>query len=170
MSVISNTTVLLNFAAIHQIEVLHHLFGEIYISAQVYEEIVAGIEEGYRFYTAIEPILSPLSPHGWLRLTSLNGDDEFRTFAEMPSGLHSGESSCLAIAQGRHWLFLSDDKAARKEAYQRGIALSGTLGCLILGIERGICSLDSANSWLRNMVDNGYRSPVSDLASLFLNQ
>lgn len=56
-----------------------------------------------------------------------------------------GESSCLAIAGIRKWLFLSDDMAARKEARRRGIAISGTLGCLVLAIDYDICSLEDAN-------------------------
>lgn len=46
MSVIVNTTVLSNLAAVGEIDVLRSLFGHIYISTEVYEEIRAGFAEG----------------------------------------------------------------------------------------------------------------------------
>ena len=170
MPVISNTTVISNFASIQQIELLHVLYGDLYISTQVYEEILDGLAEGYRVYTTVQASVSPLFPNGWLRLTSLNDDSEFRAFAAMPNKLHSGESSCLAIAEVRKWLFLSDDMAARKEAQRRRIAVSGTLGCLVLAIEHDICTLEDANLWLHKMMEMGYRCPVSDLSSFLLHK
>lgn len=51
MSVISNTTVISNFASIGQLDVLRQLFGSLSISTEVYHEIQVGLEEGYRFYS-----------------------------------------------------------------------------------------------------------------------
>ena len=50
MNVITNTTVLSNFAVIGQLDLLRQLYGVIYIPIEVYEEMQAGLEEGYRFY------------------------------------------------------------------------------------------------------------------------
>jgi hypothetical protein len=47
MSVIANTTVISNFASINQLDLLRRLFGALYISTEVYEEIRIGLEEGY---------------------------------------------------------------------------------------------------------------------------
>ncbi|MBI4604312.1 MAG: hypothetical protein HY721_20325 [Planctomycetes bacterium] len=47
MSVIANTIVVSNMAGIGQIEVLRKRFVRIHISAEVYEEIRAGLDEGY---------------------------------------------------------------------------------------------------------------------------
>ena len=166
MSIISNTTVLSNFAALHAVDKLRELYGEVFLSTEVYKEIERGLEEGYHFYSDVEKVLHPLSTGGWLRLTSLTGDKEIETFSGMPGRLHAGEASCLAIAQHRGWLLLTDDKAARRQAESRNVAVSGTLGCLTLGIERGLWNLEQANGWLERIVAEGFRSPVTDLSVL----
>jgi len=49
VSVISNTTVISNFACIDELEILRQLHKILYISVEVYEEIKTGMEEGYPF-------------------------------------------------------------------------------------------------------------------------
>jgi len=46
MSVITNTTVMSNFASINQLDLLRRLFSALYISTEVYEEIQIGLERG----------------------------------------------------------------------------------------------------------------------------
>ena len=46
MSVIANTTVLSNWAAIEEVDVLRKLFARLYVSTEVYEEVRAGLDEG----------------------------------------------------------------------------------------------------------------------------
>ena len=76
MTVIANTTIISNFAAVGRLDVLHGLMGQVYISTDVYAEIQDGQAEGCDFYNGIESFISPLTPNGWLHLTSQNGDDE----------------------------------------------------------------------------------------------
>lgn len=166
MSIISNTTVLSNFAAIDALGKLRKLYEEVYLSTEVYKEIERGLEEGYRFYSGIEEVLHPLRRTGWLKLTSLEGDEEISLFSSMPGQLHAGEASCLAIAEHRGWLLLTDDKAARRHAGNRKIGVSGTLGCLVLGIERSLWNLEQANEWLARIVASGFHSPLIDLSVL----
>ena len=166
MNAIANTTVISNFASIGQIELLRRIFGVLYISTEVYEEIQAGLEEGYTFYTCLDAHLHPQVETGWIRLTSIADERELLLFSRLPSRLHQGESSCLAIASCRNWLMLTDDRAARQEATRLGIRVSGSVGCLVVAIERGLCTVEQANVWLSKMIQIGYRSPVSDLHSL----
>jgi predicted nucleic acid-binding protein len=166
MSVISNTTVLANFAAIDALDSLRSLFREVFLSTEVHQEIQRGLEEGYSFYSDIEKVLHPVKEDGWLRLTSLSTDHEVLIFSGLPAQLHAGEASCLAIAQQRNWMFLTDDKAARRQAHSRKIAVSGTLGCLVLGVERGLWTLDQANEQLGRIIAAGFFSPLKDLAAL----
>jgi len=166
MSVITNATVISNFAAIGQFELLHRLFKRLHISAEVHEEVQAGLEDGYDFYTAVEGVIRPFAEQGWLELETMQGEAELRLFGAVPAKLHRGEASSIAIAKERQWLFLSDDAAARKYAQALGVPISGTLGCLALAVERGLASPEQANLWLRQMIEQGYRSPVSDLSEL----
>ena len=165
MSVISNTTVISNFASIGQLDVLRQLFGSLAISTEVYHEIEVGLEEGYRFYEGIDQVMSPFSSGGWIELTSMTDDQELRSFHEMPARLHRGESSCLAIARHRNWLLLTYDRNARQEAMRQGIRVSGSIGCLVLAVDHDICSLSQANIWLDEMIKQGYHSPVTDLTT-----
>lgn len=166
MSVISNTTVLSNFAGVQALDGLRRLFGELFLPTEVHGEVQRGLEEGYTFYSSVEENLHPISQAGWLRLTSLSGDQEVELFSNMPARLHAGEAACLAIASRRGWLMLTDDRAARRHAEILQVATSGTLGCLILGTERALWTLDQANRWLERIVHKGFYSPVKDLSTL----
>jgi predicted nucleic acid-binding protein len=166
MSVIANTTIISNFASIGQLSVLKQLFSAVYITVEVYQEIQSGLEEGYQFYSGIDQNIYPFASQGWIHLISMRDDEDLLLFNQLPSTLQRGEASCLAIAHNRNWLFLTDDKAARKSATNLGVRLSGTLGCLVLSIERNLYSLEQANRWLTEMMHLGYRSPVTDLTGL----
>jgi predicted nucleic acid-binding protein len=163
MSTIANTTVISNFAGIDQLEMLQRLYRRLYISVQVYEEIQAGLDEGYRFYTPLENQIFPFSQTGWIHLISMEHAEEFQQFRQFPIRLHAGEASCLAIAHYRKWLFLSDDFDARAAARRLGIRLSGSIGCLVLAVERHLCSLEEGNTWLSKMIQAGYHAPGDDL-------
>ncbi len=165
MSIISNTTVLSNFATIYQLDILRQLFETIYISTEVYEEIQQGVDEGYVFYNSFDSLITPPVTAGWIRLTGMFDEYELNDFRQMPARLHPGEASCLAIVRHRGWLMLTDDRAARDYAVKHNIRLSGTIGCLILVVERGISNLAQANRWLAQMIKSGYRAPLTDLTT-----
>lgn len=165
MTVISNTTVLSNFARIGELGLLRQLFGELALPTEVYGEIQEAQAEGYSFFAGIEEQITPFEAAGWLKLVTMT-DNELHQFGSMPSGLHGGERACLAIAGERTWLLLTDDRAARVEAKRRKIALSGSLGCLVLCVERKLVTLEQANSLLATMVTQGYYAPLTDLSEL----
>jgi predicted nucleic acid-binding protein len=166
MSVIANITVISNFASINQLDLLRRLFGALYISTEVYEEIRIGLEEGYQFHAGIDQMIHPFVHDGWIRLTSMADQAEIALYGELPSRLHRGEASCLVIARHRGWMLLTDDRAARDEGNHLGIMVSGSVGCLVLAVERGLWTLEQANVWLGEMIRQGYRSPINDLTSL----
>ena len=166
MKVIANTTVISNFASVRQLELLHSLLVEVYISTEVYGEIQDGITEGIEHYQGIEEDIYPFSLDGWLHLTSLQGDDELRLFNSLPAALHRGESSCLAIASARGWAFITDDSRARKAARSLGIPISGTLGLLIEAVKADLLSVSEVDNLLHEMILLGYRSPHSTVSEL----
>ncbi len=166
MNVIANTTVISNFAIVGRLDLLRDLLGQVYISTDVYAEIQDGQAEGYDFYSDIESYIHPLTPDGWLCLTSPNGDDELRLLGQLPPALHRGEASCLVIAAHRGWAFLTDDARARKAARGSSVTISGTLGILVQAVKALLLSLDEANTLLSQMIHAGYRSPYSNLAEL----
>jgi hypothetical protein len=54
----------------------------------------------------------------------------------------------------------------RAEARRRGVRISGSIGCLVLIVERGIATLAQANAWLAAMIALGYYAPLTDLGPL----
>jgi len=166
MPIIANTTVISNFAHVGQLECLPRLWRQLYISDKVFDEIQAGLLQGYTFYTGIEQHIFPFSQTGWLHLTACNTPEEFRTFGQLLTTLHSGEASCLAIAAHRQWTFLSDDKAARKTSQTLKVPLSGTLGILLALVKQGHLPLSEADTILQQMIQAGYRSPIVSLADI----
>jgi predicted nucleic acid-binding protein len=166
VSVIANTTVISNFASIGRLDLLRQLYGTLHISTEVYREIQVGLEEGYRYYQGIDQLIHPLAAEGWIRLTSVTEEQELRVFSALPQRLHYGEASSIAIAQHRGWYFLTDDLVARRQAVQLGVHVSGSVGCLVLAVERGLCQPEQANDWLQQMLEQGYWSPIEDLTSL----
>ncbi len=166
MSFISNTTVLSNFAEIGAFDMLRRLYRELFLTTEVFQEIRDGLDDGYRFYEEVIRCLDPAARPGWLRLTSLAHDEEIELFSKMPAHLHQGEAASLAIAQSRDWVLLTDDRSARRYALEHGIKLSGTLGCLALGVKRQLWTLKEGNDRLAEMIEVGYFSPLSDLTEL----
>jgi predicted nucleic acid-binding protein len=166
MPAIANTTIISNFAAVGQLELLHTRFDKLYIPDQVYEEIQTGLLQGYSFYENIDQHIHPFAQTGWLHLTALNSSDEFQTFGKLLGTLHSGEASCLSIAYHRGWMFISDDKAARKASATLGISISGTLGILLSLVKENLLSLVDADDVLGRMVQVGYYSPVTSLSEI----
>lgn len=127
MNVIANTTIISDFASVGRLDILRDLLGQLFITTEVYAEIQDGLAEGYEFYVGIESHMNPLTPDGWLQLTSLQDEEELRLFSNMPAALHRGEASCLAVALRRGMAFLSDDARARAAARDMQVKVSGTL-------------------------------------------
>ena len=166
MNIITNTTVISNFAAIGRLDLLCQLFGRLHIPTEVYQEIRRGLEEGYRFYEGIDQHIHPFVEDGWLYLISAGGEEELQHLKTLLQRLDQGEAACLAIAHHREWTLLTDDLAARKSAKCLGVPVSGSIGCLVLAVERRLCTLAEANDLLMQMIDHKYHAPVTDLTPL----
>lgn len=154
--VLLDNTALTNFALVNQPDLVFDLFGDkCATTTAVFNEYQAGI------------INRGLPAHSWDNLPVLTLHSAEKTFAEqLPPQLGRGERSCIAIAVHRHCLFVCDDAKARHEAQRLGVAISGTLGILMMNIRRKRCTLDESNAVLAAMIAEGYRSPVSKLDSL----
>ena len=76
-----------------------------------------------------------------------------------------GESSCLALAAQRGYVFACDDRMARSEAVRLKIPLTGTVGILIKAVRISAIDLKKANTILKRMVQAGFYSPMTKIAS-----
>ncbi len=117
----------------------------------------------YRAGTASEL----LSSDAWTDLSVVSlTQDEAAFAASLPLRLGAGERTCLAVAVHRGGLLASDDLDARHAAREHGVPRTGTLGILVLCVQRGHLSRDQANVLLSEMIALGYRSPVGSLTPL----
>ncbi len=166
MTVIANTTIISNFAAVGQLDLLRTCWSAVHIPERVYDEIQNGLLQGYEFYAGIDRWVYPFSNNGWLRLTTITSPKEVQLFGKLLASLHPGEAACLSIAHYRRWAFLSDDKEARRAGAGLGVPISGTLGVLLSLVRRQVLAPAKADIILHRMVVNGYFSPVTSLKQI----
>lgn len=111
--------------------------------------------------------LAHLPAHDWSFVEVLElTEDESARAGELEAKLGAGEAACLAIAEARDGLILTDDRAARKVATFLALRVSGTLGVLARLVDAGHSSIEEADDLLDAMVRAGYRSPVFTLSEL----
>ncbi len=121
MKVISNTTPLINFAAINRLDILQTMFGQIVIPQAVYDETT-----GYSFPDS-QVVLQAISS-GWLQVCRVS------TIArEISLTLDEGEREAIALAiETGEQRILLDEREARQVAQSLGLQVIGTLGILLL--------------------------------------
>jgi len=155
--VISNSSPLQYLYQADVLDLLPALFGQVCVP----EAVVAELEEGRRRSVSL-PTLAELS---WLQVRTVRN----RTLLPLVTHLGDGEKEVLAL--GRELsdaLLLLDDRDARRYAHALELAISGTLGVLLLAKERGILDavrpvLDRLQA-LRFRLDARTRQSVLELA------
>lgn len=152
---IVDNTVLSNFAHVSKPELLQAAFDELVIPPAVREELTEGEHSGQ----------VPTVDWNWMAVIELTPDEKLRA-TQLEEVLDFGEAECIAVAQARNWIVLTDDRDARRMAQSPGIDLAGTLGALINLVEHSILTLAQADTLLTEMRQHGYRSPVNSLSEL----
>jgi predicted nucleic acid-binding protein len=125
--VVSDTSPIINLAAIGRLDVLERMYGSLLIPPSVYREIaVVG---------AGQPGAEEVQTLSWIATGHLSQ-------AELASSLHleldEGEAEAIALAlQEGADLLLLDERRGRGVALQLGLRVLGTLGVLIDAKRRG---------------------------------
>lgn len=151
--ILLDNTVLTNLALLQQTELVFRLWSE---DACTTPAVMLEYQAGAR--------QAKFGAESWrkLRIIELTEPETYWANA-LPPRLGAGEKTCLAVALHRLGVFASDDFDARAAARRSGIALTGTLGILLLSIERGDISLQQGSAFLKVLIAAGYRSPVQEL-------
>jgi predicted nucleic acid-binding protein len=98
-----DTTPVSNLLHARHLDWLRRLFGdEVATTPTVAAEIRAGQQQG----------LIPVSDLGWLAVLEPTFEEQVLA-AELRRQLDAGEAECLAVADRRGYVFLSDDRVAR---------------------------------------------------------
>lgn len=114
--IVSDTSCLILFHKIGQLELLHRVFGRIIITETVVQE----------FKRPIPPWIEVINPTTNLHLA-------------LQGFLDPGEASSISLAtEFKEALLIIDESKGRKVAKELGIAISGSLGVLVTAKNKGI--------------------------------
>jgi predicted nucleic acid-binding protein len=160
--IIFDTMVISNFAKAGQLELLQSLYSaNACCSGFVVAEILRGVRQGH---VALKELAGLLS-EGWPRQEDFKTQAERQLYASISVSLGDGESSCLALAAQRGYVFACDDRLARSEAVRLSVPLTGTVGILIKAVRVGAIDLKKANSILKRMIHAGFYAPMERITT-----
>lgn len=150
--VITNATILSNFILVKRWDILQKVIVNLCTTFEVVEEINFGVERG----------VLPATELSRIEVLKLNLEER-EVFRRLNERLGRGESSCIAVAMTRGFKMLTDDLDARKYAQKFGIPVSGTIGVLVLALDKEVITKKYGNYLLSEMIKMGFYSPVESL-------
>lgn len=153
-----DATVCSNFASTDGIGLLVDLLDSPAVTPTVKIEIETGLDEGHDYLRdAVATFDNSLPIQGG----SIDDDHAIR------SRLDAGEAASLLAAAEANGSIATDDLAARQVAKERGVPVTGSIGLLVLAVERDFIDIDTADDWLgRWRTERGYYAPVDSVREL----
>ena len=141
--VIADAGPLIALARVQQLELLHRLFGVVWITEVIASELglqQSGLAGGS--FRGLEQ-LQQASRQGWLSIAPPNGIAD--SYQPINPGVDAGEASAIGVAlqqqaSGTHVLVLIDDRCGRAEARRQGLPIIGLAAVLVLARESGLIS------------------------------
>ena len=80
--------------------------------------------------------------------------------------LGKGGASCIAYANERNVIVVTDDRSARKHCSRRKISMTGMIGILKASVLDGQLELNQADKVLSKMTAAGFYSPLRSIADI----
>lgn len=148
VTVVSNSTPIISLASLSQLSLLQKLFEKVYVTSQVYVEVVGEVES--RIGTGE---LKKQIHEGAIILYDILDNK----FVELMYGrLHKGELSVMVAAKelGISYV-LMDDASARKTAESFSLVPIGTVGILKLAKMKGL--IPELKPLIDKLIDNNFR-------------
>lgn len=154
-----DATVLSNFASTAAIDFLVEALNSPVVVSAVRDEIEEGRQVGHEY---LERAI--VAFEDGLRVKTVPpepGGDQLR------KRLDSGEAEALRGAIEHGGTLATDDLAARHLADDFGVPVTGSIGLLVLGIDRGVIDSTTADQWLETWRETrGYYAPVDSVADV----
>lgn len=123
--VVSDTTPIISLLKIAKLELLKHIYSEIFIPVSVFEEIEAG--RNRKHYRDISQL-------NWIRIEEIKDKRAGKYFLD----LHTGEAEAIILASEISAdLIIMDEKLGRYYAKHADLKVTGTLGVLAKAKELG---------------------------------
>lgn len=147
MIVISDTTPIISLLKINQLELLHHLFGEVQVPDAVYEELISNA----KFQKEAEKILRT----EYIKKVVVE-DKKSVTLLRRATGLDAGESEAIILSDEiKADLLLMDELKGRQVAKQMGLNIMGTVGILMTSFDEELLSADEIEKCIDVLRSNG---------------
>jgi predicted nucleic acid-binding protein len=158
MTVVSNTSPIVNLAAIGALDLLRKLYGTVLIPPAVYAEICSAPMD--------VPGAAVVRQRTWIQPAEFKPDALTLALSER---LHPGEAEAIALASHLSAdLLLLDERRARKTALRMRIPILGVLGCLIEAKRLG--HVPSVKPLLQALKDTAGFHLADDLAASVLER
>lgn len=159
---IFDTVSISNFALAGALDLIVQRYsGNSFVTSEVHNEILEGINGGHWKLEKIEDLLD----RGIVKILYLERK-EHELFKIHLKSLGRGEASCISLAFHRKMVFVSDDRAARIAAREIKIRITGTIGILKEAVSDGQISLAQSDEVLGKMIEEGFYSPVNSISQI----
>jgi len=157
--VFPDATVISNFASTSSVEFLVHLLEAPIVVPAVRDEIERGVKHGHEYLTsAVEAFDNGLA------VSDVPPEIGRVTLHER---LDPGETEALRGAVERNGTIATDDLVARRLATELDVSVTGSVGLLVLGIEREHIDSETADEWIDIWrTERGYYAPVESVTEL----
>ncbi len=156
-----DTVVLSNFFLSDSIFILEERYRKCaVITRQVYDELSSGMAD----YPELKQIDNLFKDKAF-KLVSLSSK-EHQHFLQMIGFLGKGEASCIALANERTAIVVTDERAARKQCSLMKVPVTGTVGILKASVLEGNISLAQADKSLQKMIEAGFYAPIRSIADI----
>lgn len=151
-----DATVISNFASTESIEFLVSVLESPVVVPAVRDEIEQGRQFGHEYLDSAVDAFGD-----GLRVSDVSPETEDEQSRER---LDAGEAEAFRGAVEYDGTLATDDLAARRLADERDVPVTGSIGILVLGIERGHIDSETADEWLDTWRETrGYYAPVESV-------
>ncbi|MCM1327430.1 MAG: DUF3368 domain-containing protein [Bacteroidales bacterium] len=149
MIVISDTTPIISLMKAGQLELLHELFGIVYIPKAVYQEL-----------TENEIFLEEIRIIQECEFLYVDEVDNAKSVVILRNftGLDAGESEAIILADEKHSdVLLMDEHKGRQVAKKLGITIVGTIGILAQAFDEGLLTKEDVEECIGRLKESGIR-------------
>ena len=130
MSVVSNASPLISTARIGKLDLLHQLYGEVFIPEAVWHEVVV---KG-----AGEPGADEVKAATWIKIQSVTNTTLVHALRQE---LDAGEAEAIVLTmEMQAELLLMDERVGREVARHLGLRYTGLIGVLVEAKHKGVLS------------------------------
>ena len=144
--VVSDTGPIITLCKINKLDILHNMFGQVYIPKAVFDELYS---ENYPDEYAYVKSLS------FIRILDVQSQDKVKYILDSDLNLHRGEAEAIILAEEinneEDGFLIIDDMKARSYAETRGIHTIGAIGVIAQAIRKHLIDTSELETCIQIM-------------------